>query len=191
MRPAFLLFLIFVLLKQGIQINLNILHTPILGYAPKLKLHHIVVLHEKNTPLFFHNRLNLTEIYTLDLSPMNQSHLRTQFKLFLGKSVPAEIRIRHIRNVAVNDELAIIEEWNRLNQVSIAKSKELSETTFRNIRNPNIKRFIREIRKFNDSMNLYSWNCQHFSHRVKTHYQNVVKPEKNGNPTNQKVGINP
>ena len=168
----FLLFLIFVLLKQGIQINLNILYTPIFGYAPKVKLHHIVVLHEKYTPLFFHNRVNLTEIYTLDLSPMNQSLLRTQFRLFLGKSVPAEIRIRHIRNVVVNDELAIIEEWNRLNQVSIAKSKELSETTFRNIRNPNIKRFIREIRKFNDSMNLYSWNCQHFSRRVKTHCQN-------------------
>lgn len=141
--------------KGASYIHKHILHTSILPFCPWMKLHDIVVI----TPPCIENK-----VYVVDFSPMNQS-LTGLVSLFLGKDVDAEVRIRHIENVSLEDPELIIQKWcNINNNITKAKSQELSDSVFYQITDEQVKLCIEPVRKQNRSMNMYTYNCKHFSH---------------------------
>lgn len=137
------------------KLETRVLNTAILNFAPSLKLHHIVLLSNKKN-----------NIYTLDFSPINQSHSSTLLKLLFGRNVPAEIRVRHLHNINFYDDNNIINIWCSLNNVSYIESQKLSDNTIKKINkftDYNLYKLIYYISKSNNTMNLYNYNCQHFS----------------------------
>jgi len=140
------------------KLETRVLNTAILNFAPSLKLHHIVLLSNKKN-----------NIYTLDFSPLNQSHPTTLLKLLFGQNVPAEIRIRHLYNISFYDDYNIINSWCTLNNVNYIESQKLSDNTIKKINkftDYKLYKLIYHIYKTNNTMNLYNYNCQHFSSRV-------------------------
>jgi len=65
------------------QITFRILQSSVLHFIPAIKLHHIVLLSDK--PEHY--------LYTLDFTPINQTHRATLLKMLFARSVPAEIRL--------------------------------------------------------------------------------------------------
>lgn len=140
--------------KHSTPENIRILYTSILNFLPQLKLHHILLFSSRR---YF---------YTVDFSPINQTEMKTLTKLFLGENVPAEIRIRSIKNTQQTDNDLILQ-WNHLNEnLTYLESETLTEKTFHQIYDQNIKEKIKQIRNYPKIMNLYHQNCQHFSHSV-------------------------
>lgn len=144
------------------KLETRVLNTAILNFAPSLKLHHIVILSNMEN-----------NIYTLDFSPINQSHPITLLKLLLGQNVSAEIRIRHLYNISFYDDNNIINTWCSLNNLSYIESQKLSDNTIKKINkftNYKLYKLIYDIYKTNNTMNLYNYNCQHFS----SHLLNLI-----------------
>jgi len=150
MINLYLLFLILYLFNAE-EVQQKVLHTSILNFAPFLKLHHIVVLWDTK------------EMYTVDFSPINQPNPRTLLKLFIGKNVPAETRIRRIENTRFSNDEEIIEKWNKQNTQNAEVSELLTNKTFEKIQNEILKEKIIKMRSWRTTMNLYMQNCQHFS----------------------------
>lgn len=148
--------------------NLKLIKTPILNFIPFLKLHHIVLLSSKAKD----------GSYAIDFSPFYQSNKKTLFKLFLGKNVDAEIRIRFIPNNINNDDKNIIDYWYNSNSIIPYESKNKSIEILSNMCNENclckdenMQHIFKNImNEWSDSMNLYNHNCQHFSSFVFTKF---------------------
>jgi hypothetical protein len=122
-------------------------HAAILNILPTLRLHDIVVVSDNNA------------IFTIDYTPINQSHPDVLLKLFIGKYVPAEVRIRRMRvwnltewydtpcitiddihnNVLKNKIIKVVNNWNHMD-------------VDMDVENSNII-----------GMNLYKRNCKHFT----------------------------
>ena len=136
---------------------IKILKTSILNFAPFLKLHHIVVISNKNIS---------NKIYTVDFSPINQTLPKTLLKLFFSKKVLGEIRIRVFENISFENNSYIIEKWSNLTNLTYNESLELSEKVFNNIDDIDLKNIINKIKFYDNYMNLYKNNCQHFSKYV-------------------------
>lgn len=136
-------------------IQMKVLHTSILSFAPSLKLHHIVVLSNAN------------EVYTIDFTPINQTRARTLLKLLIGLNVPAETRIRRIEDVTFFEEEKIENKWTNMNNIDFIESQKLSDKTYNEIRNTEMKNIIDNIKEWHNYMNLYTYNCQHFSSFVR------------------------
>ena len=143
--------------------NLKLIKTPILSFLPFLKLHHIVLLFSENKD----------GLYAIDFSPFYQSDKKTLLKLFLGKNVDAEIRIRFIpNNITINDK-SIIDYWYNSNSIRPYDSKNKSMEILLNMCNKkedclckdeNMQNIFKNImNEWRESMNLYNHNCQHFS----------------------------
>ena len=166
--------------------NITLLKTSILNFMPMLKLHHIILFYDKK----------YNNIYTIDFSPINQTLPKTLIKLLFNQNVNAEIRIRLIKNVMLNDTNKIIEQWNNINKVDYITSEEITNETYNNIYNNEIKDFIKFIinyynkssvitcnkekdqlmRKYYQKslynlMNLYNNNCQTFSKFILKKYK--------------------
>jgi hypothetical protein len=143
--------------SYNISYNITLLKTSILNFIPILKLHHIILLYDKK----------YNNIYTIDFSPINQSSTKTLLKLLFNKNVNAEIRVRLIKNIMLNDSNKIIEQWNNINNVNYITSQKITNEIYNNIYNNEIKNFIKFIinyyNKNGNSMNLYNNNCQTFS----------------------------
>jgi hypothetical protein len=143
--------------SYNISYNITLLKTSILNFIPILKLHHIILLYDKK----------YNNIYTIDFSPINQSSTKTLLKLLFNKNVNAEIRVRLIKNIMLNDSNKIIEQWNNINKVDYITSQKITYKTYNNIYNSEIKDFIKFIinhyNKNGNFMNLYTNNCQTFS----------------------------
>lgn len=143
--------------SYNISYNITLLKTSILNFIPILKLHHIILLYDKK----------YNNIYTIDFSPINQSSTKTLLKLLFNKNVNAEIRVRLIKNITLNDSNKIIEQWNNINKVDYINSQKITDKTYNNIYNSEIKDFIKFIinhyNKNGNFMNLYTNNCQTFS----------------------------
>lgn len=155
MKAIFYLFYFVTTLSSNIHIK--VINTSIFHFAPIIKLHHVMVLSKPDFRDF---------VYTIDFSPIQQRSGKTLLSLFLAKSVPAEIRLRRID---VNNTSEIIKEWISMNAGKTGiQSKELSDKTVNEIQDEDLKSFIGTIR--NDlrdkKMNLYNYNCQHFSKDV-------------------------
>jgi hypothetical protein len=123
--------------------RINVLHTPIFDFLPRLKLHHVVILKKDSS------------IYAVDFTPIRQGSLVTSLKFFLGFNEPAEIRVISIKKVDFNDTKTLINVWKNIKD----------DCTYSLEKNNDLLTILRDWK--NDSMNLYCHNCQHFSHFVK------------------------
>ena len=102
--------------------------TSIFHFLPQLKLHHIVLINDDK------------DMLAIDFTPINQTNPVTQIKLAFGKNVPAEIRVRKMKEWN-------LQEWSKaplidIKTVSILENIDIEDWT---------------------KMNLYKHNCQHFS----------------------------
>lgn len=147
--------------------NLDIIYSPIIEQLPIIRLHHSILLYQDD------------EFYTLDFTPTDRASLKRTLKLLFGKNILGEIRVRKINNLD-NDMLVkdkkdkkyIINEYEISDLLSPIESKELSNITLSNIKNNDIKNFIKKYMTADIKMNLYKNNCQHFSKIVYDDYYN-------------------
>ena len=153
----FLIFINFIIYNQSF--NIKILKTSILNFAPQLKLHHLVLLENKS------------DLYSIDFSPINQTSQKILLKLLFAHNVPAEIRLRKIENISFYDDKEIIDNWSSMIKNNYEESEELSDFVYNNIDDESIKFFIDKIKFWENQMNLYNHNCQHFSKFVINNYK--------------------
>lgn len=137
------------------QIAFRILQSSILHFAPSIKLHHIVLLSDKPNH----------HVYTLDFTPINQTHKETLLKLLLARNVPAEIRLRYIETNIENNKI-IMQKWSTMINMDEYASSQLSKSVYNKIYDEQIKNIINRAFAWSPYMNLYNHNCQHFSHYV-------------------------
>lgn len=74
-------------LSRSSAVTCEVVQSGVLDFMPWLEIHHIVVIRDE---------LAKDGVYTIDFSPLNQTRLSTLGKMFMGQSVPGEIRVRHI-----------------------------------------------------------------------------------------------
>ena len=148
----YIAFLFFLFNNEHIYRNLCKKHAAILNILPGLRVHDIVVISENNA------------ILTIDYTPINQSHPDVLLKLFMGKYVPAEVRIRRMR-------VWNLTEWYHTPCITI---DDIHNNESRN-------KIIKVVNNWNHmdvdmvnsniiGMNLYKRNCKHFSNFVITHF---------------------
>lgn len=127
---------------------IDIKYAAILIFVPILRVHDIVVFSDNG------------HVLTVDYTPINQSNPNVIMRLLIGKSVPAEVRIRKMATWN-------LEEWYGLPNISVS---EIEDIDLRN-------KIIRVIDAWNQKnmdividrgleMNLYKRNCKHFSNFV-------------------------
>jgi len=142
----YIIFLFFLFNNNHIYTNLCKKHAAILNILPSLRLHDIVVVSDNNA------------ILTIDYTPINQSHPNVLLKLFMGKYVPAEVRIRRMR-------VWNLTEWYHTPCITI---DDIHNNVSKN-------KIIKIVNNWNDKdvetgniieMNLYKRNCKHFSNFV-------------------------
>ena len=163
----FFLFPLFCYIIQGF-IRIHTIHTAIVNFAPMLKLHHLVIV-KHNDPLD-----NTNKIYTIDFTPIDQSNITTICKLLMGQNVPGEIRIRKLSNMDLTNEDKIIEEWIDQN------NNTMNSNQICNITDPKLCHFVSKIKIWDNKMNLYTHNCQHFSKYVYKIYDEFMPMNNSG-----------
>lgn len=127
------LYLILFRHEYASSIKTRILYSSALHFLPILKLHHIVLCSN-----YYDNK-----VYAIDFTPINQTYYSTLSKLLLGQDVPAEIRVVYLEDSNFLDkDDDLIKKWER--------NKEIIYSTY-------------TCDSWNNKMNLYSHNCQHFS----------------------------
>lgn len=127
--------------------------TAITNFLPLLKLHHIVLINQ--------NR----DVLAIDFTPINQTQPKTLLSLALGKNVPAEIRVRKIKEWNMdqwNLNQWNLEEWNLEEWINAPL---IDINTVSVLENINKKEWTK--------MNLYRRNCQHFSKEFITTFDQV------------------
>lgn len=144
--------------------NIRTLHLPIFSQIPVCINHHALIISESDD--------DSSGIYFVDYTPItaiNESVPKTQLKLLLGKTLPAEVRIRYIKNAKIFEDDKILNAWDILDIRTPDESQKLSDLTYNAITNKKIKAFITRILEKNKSLkiNLYGNNCQHFCKRAK------------------------
>ena len=142
---------------------MRVMHTSILSFVPQLKLHHLVLISKVNEG---------GDVYTIDFTPINQSHMGTLTMLLLGRNVPAELRIRRIKNINIDDDKTILQMWD--SNITENQSRELSKSVYTSIRDKEIKESIALLllwEKNKKYMNLYTRNCQHFGNYAKSNHR--------------------
>jgi hypothetical protein len=149
----FFLFFLLILMNNAMKISniyLKKEYAAILSVAPMLRLHDIVVVYYNDMVL------------TIDYTPINQSQPDVLLKLFMGKYVPAEVRIRKMATWNLT-------EWYSLSPISVHDINDINDIDI-DLRNK-ITRVIdtwnyKDIDKGFLKMNLYKRNCKHFSNFV-------------------------
>lgn len=149
-----LLFFLLYITRYNGDITFRVIKSSILHFAPMIKLHHIVTLSDK--PEYY--------VYTLDFTPINQSHVSTLLKMIFT-NIPGEVRLRRIETNIENTDM-IFQEWNNMNNVDTYESTKLTKSVYNEINNIEIKNIIYVSLSWLPYMNLYKHNCQHFSNYV-------------------------
>ena len=144
----FVFFLLLILMNNAMKINNNVYkeHAAILSFIPLLRVHDIVIVPDNG------------DVLTIDYTPINQSHPDVLLKLFIGKYVPAEVRIRKMR-------VWNLEEWYSLPSIGIS---DVSDIVLRNKISKVIDAWNHKGMDIDRGlgMNLYKRNCKHFSNFV-------------------------
>ena len=179
------------------QASVTLLKTGVLSFAPWLELHHVVLINIFNPE----NRIKGGGIYAIDFSPINQTNPKTLLKLLTGKSVPGEIRIRWIPTEGVFNDKNIKKTWSCLgsagnpllgsdkgikamNDIVNKRSSKSVHSAINlnyNIVQSTIYNQIMDnlIQKINSDwahdMNLYTHNCQHFSHFCMQYISTILR----------------
>jgi hypothetical protein len=144
------------------SLGYRVLHSAILGFLPDLKLHHLVVLSPISNNKNRNNKKSV-DTYVIDFSPLDAGSPSTLLKLALSMNVPAETRLRVIRNDSTMTDEEFIGAWHATNPVDPLESRELSNKVYRSIRDRRLKQVLDKAFTWNNEMNLYTHNCQHFS----------------------------
>ena len=111
MFAPFLLFS-FVSFLANSTVKMKIIKTPILSFIPQIKQHHVVIMqNEKN------------EVYAIDFTPTVEPISKRLFLLFIAKNVKAEIRVRKLEKINIEENEKIIEEWKIQTSQSSVESK--------------------------------------------------------------------
>jgi hypothetical protein len=101
-------------------------------------------------------------MYTIDFTPKNQEHLSTQLQMLYFMNVPAEIRLRQLKNIDFTNDEKIVESW-------IEETNRSINYPITNIKDRKIRDIVKKIvMEWKHEMNLYTHNCQHFSHYFMT-----------------------
>jgi hypothetical protein len=139
--------------------NARILKTPLFASSTCFGKHHAIIISEPN---------DKSNVYVLDYSPIikpNESIFMTRAKLLFGQTVPAETRLRFIRNIT--DDSQIAKSPDVFDIQDSEKSKQITDQTLQNIKQKDIKEFIKSMMDKQDGkMNLYTYNCQHFCRNI-------------------------
>jgi len=141
------------------SINIRIMKFPIIPIFPTCVKHHYLVISKTNSS---------DGVYVVDYSPitpMNETVLKTRINLLLGNPVPAEIRIRFIRDAKFNEDQKILKSDDFLDVPNPDLSLAKTEQVFKEIKDEGIKMTICTIlHKCNNNyqMRLYKYNCQDF-----------------------------
>ena len=149
-----ILFVLLFITRYNSDITFRVIKSSILHFAPMIKLHHIVSL--SDNPEYY--------VYTLDFTPINQSHASTLLKMIVT-NIPGEVRLRRIETNIENTDM-ILQKWNNMNNVDTYESKKLTKSVYNEINNIEIKNIIYTSLSWLPYMNLYKHNCQHFSNYV-------------------------
>jgi hypothetical protein len=154
-----MIFLPFFISPIHTTFNIRILKTPLIASTPCFGKHHAIIIPESN---------KTSNVYLLDYSPItepNETILMTRAKLLFGKTVHAETRLRHIKNVTHDSEIS--KSPNLFDIQDAIKSKQITDQTLQKIKQKDIKDFIKNIiDKQDGKMNLYTYNCQHFCRNI-------------------------
>jgi len=134
--------------------NYKTMHSSIIGFLPELKLHHVVVLQPFSMK---------KDVYAIDFSPIQSGSPIVLLKLLFAFNVPAETRVRFIKNGELLMDNDFIDTWYKTNPMDYMESQQLSERITGSIRDKDMKNLLDEVKKWNTNMNLYTHNCQHFS----------------------------
>ena len=114
-------------------------YSAIVNFLPNLKLHDVVIIYS--------NKKN--GIFTIDFTP-NQDNTNMLINFLLGQNVPAHIRIRKLNSWD-------LEKWYKIKPISI---NQIYDYKLR-------KNFLNIQKNWkNKEMNLYEYNCKHFSNFV-------------------------
>ena len=150
---SFFSFLIYSLAVVSVRsIHARILKTAIFDFAPDFRCHHVVLVND---------------VYAIDFTQESRE-FRTKLLLFLGKSVPGEVRVRRLSSsVSIVDiDGALITEWISLTTSEcVEKSRKITDETLNEIPDCELREFLGRFSHWN-SMNLYWSNCQHFGKEV-------------------------
>ena len=142
-----IIILIFLLIFMNNAIKINNCvkkeYAAILNFAPMLRVHDIIVFHDNSG------------IKTIDYTPINQSNPDVLMRLLIGKSVPAEIRLRKMAEWN-------LEEWYGLPNIGVS---DIDDIDLRNKINTVIDGWNHN-NNIDSGMNLYKRNCKHFSNFV-------------------------
>lgn len=135
--------------------QMRIMPTPIFDFLPQFKQHHLVLLSKSDG------------VYSIDFTPVeDRRRIKTSFKMFLGKNVKGEIRIRYVKGSTLWEEDKIITAICE-KPFSENESRALTNTIHNSIKDKQIKNFVDNLIEWkkdkNQTMNLYIRNCQHFS----------------------------
>ena len=158
---------VFFLLMSAVQATMNarILKTAIFDFAPNLRLHHIVII--TNTPKRQFLRSKDADTYAVDFGHEGRE-FKTKLLLLLGKSVTGEVRIRKLSARHRTDK-ELLDEWIEMTMAEpVALSRKITETTFNQIDDNELREFLGKFLDWNGSkkMNLYRSNCQHFGGKI-------------------------
>jgi hypothetical protein len=164
---TFLAGLLFFSFKSVAVLDTKVIKGPILSFLPsQFNAHDIFVfsLDKKKSPFYS------PSVYTLDYSPINQPYILTLIKLLIGLRVPAEIRLRKIPNITIDEPKKIFDELLKMtdsSKISYEESLQMSKIVESGIKNEELKEIVKKAYKWNLKMNLYTHNCQHFSNFLK------------------------
>lgn len=137
----------------------RIMKTPLFSFFPTGMKHHSLIISKTN---------NTDGVYRLDYTPItlkNETVLKTRIKLLLGQIVPAEIRLRFIRNVKFHEDKKILQSEDLLDIIDAGLSNKISKKIYQDISDAEIKRTIFLLmnkNRHNNTMSLYHYNCQTF-----------------------------
>jgi len=150
-------------LSLSLSLYIRIMKTPIFRFFPIAIKHHALIISKTQ---------NTEGVYLLDYTPItkkNESQLKTHIKLLMGWTVPAEIRLRLIRDAKLDEDEKIVASSDILDVQDAELSKEISKGIYENITDIEIKETIGTMinkSKHNNTMNLYSYNCQSFCNEL-------------------------
>lgn len=144
------IFLFFIYLLESIYAyKYRVMKTCVFHFTKYVKQHHIILLEPLN---------NKPGLYAVDFTPLKQNNWKTLLQLLCGFNIPAEIRVRYLenKNIKLNDDDDTIQEhWLKnsivVNPVDLLYPVDLLQKHKMKWRDPQY-------------MNLYTHNCQHFSH---------------------------
>jgi hypothetical protein len=135
----------------------RIIRSPIFNFFPQFKQHHLILL---SNDAIAKDR----DFYLIDFTPVNQTLHKRTLSLLSGKNVPAEVRVRYLNNLTTttNNDDEIISLWDK----SLVNTQ-ITGLIYESMEDQEIKNITEKLLAWkldkNQTMNLYTRNCQHFS----------------------------